>query len=333
MTENNFKTRSKTTTHNTMKRRKKRKLRKFPIIILIVLLLIGLTVIYSISSYQSGLKVAKESNQAPKLYKFNGAVHNDGKATVLILGADREDGGVSRTDSIMVAQYDYIHKDMKVISVMRDIYADIPGYNSYKINSAFSLGGPELLRKTLKSNLGIEPEYYAILDFKGFEAMIDELAPEGVPINVEKDMSEKIGVSLKKGNHRLNGKELLGYARFRNDEEGDFGRVRRQQQVISALKQEFASPSSIFKAPKLAGIMRGFVSTNMPDSAIYQTGLNFLVRGDKDIKTLSVPVKGSYEDITTNDGASALGIDKEVNKKKIHEFLNTKQKDKPNVQQ
>lgn len=328
MADNNFETRKKTIPRETLKRRKKRKLRKFPFILLAAILILILIIVYSLSNYQSGLEVAKQNNQAPKLYKFNGSTKNDGKATVLILGADREDGGVSRTDSIMVAQYDYIHKDMKVISVMRDIYADIPGYNSYKINSAFSLGGPELLRKTLKENLGITPEYYAILDFKGFEAMIDELAPNGIPIDVEKDMSEKIGVSLKKGKHRLNGKELLGYARFRNDEEGDFGRVRRQQQVISALKQELVNPTSIFKAPKLAGIMRGYVSTDMPDSTIYQTGLNFVVRGDKDIKTLSVPVKGSYENITTNDGASALGIDKEANKKRIEAFLETKSKSK-----
>lgn len=322
MAENNYKTRSKTTAPHYRKRKKKRRLRKLPFIILALILIIVIMITYSISSYKSGFEVAKDKGQAPKLYKFNGESRNDGKATVLILGADREDGGISRTDSIMVAQYDYIHKDMKIVSVMRDIYADIPGYNSYKINTAFSLGGPELLRKTLKENLGISPEYYAILDFKGFEAMIDELAPNGVPINVEKDMSEKIGVSLKKGQHRLNGKELLGYARFRNDEEGDFGRVRRQQQVISALKQELLSVDSIFKAPKLAGIMRGYVSTNMPDATIYQTGINFALRGDKDIQTLSVPVKNSYENVTTNDGGSALGIDKEMNKKEIQKFFN-----------
>ena len=75
---------------------------------------------------------------------------------------------------------------MKMMSVMRDIYADIPGYGKHKINSAYALGGPELLRKTLDKNLGINPEYYAVVDFTGFEKMIDELMPEGVPINVEK---------------------------------------------------------------------------------------------------------------------------------------------------
>ncbi|SUM57694.1 peptide methionine sulfoxide reductase regulator MsrR [Staphylococcus microti] len=319
--ENNFKRKNASAPEQSLKRTKKRRVRKLPFVILAVVLLLVLPIVYSVRSYHQGLEVAKEHNQAPKLHKFNGVSKNDGKATVLILGTDLEDGGVSRTDSIMIAQYDYIKKDMKIVSVMRDIYADIPGYNSYKINAAYSLGGAELMRKTLKENLGVEPEYYATLDFKGFEAMIDELEPEGIPIDVEKDMSEKIGVSLKKGHHRLNGKELLGYARFRNDEEGDFGRVRRQQQVMTALKQQLTEPSSILKAPKLAGIMRGYVGTNMPDSAIYQTGLSFILRGDKDIKTLSVPVKGSYENITTNDGGAALGIDKKENKKQIQAFL------------
>ncbi|UXR70612.1 LCP family protein [Staphylococcus sp. IVB6246] len=322
MMENNVKHENASRSKKHLKRVKKRRIRKLPFVILAVILLIVLTAIYSVSSYHQGLEVAKKHHDTPKIHKFNGASKNDGKATVLILGADLEDSGVSRTDSIMVVQYDYIKKDMKIVSVMRDIYADIPGYNSYKINTAYSLGGAELMRKTLKENLGIEPEYYATLDFKGFEAMIDELEPDGIPIDVEKDMSEKIGVSLKKGHHRLNGKELLGYARFRNDEEGDFGRVRRQQQVMVALKQQLTEPSSILKTPKLAGIMRGYVSTDMPDSAIYQTGLSFILRGDKNIKTLSVPVKGTYEDITTNDGGAALGIDKKANKKRIQHFLN-----------
>ena len=208
-----------------------------------------------------------------------------------------------------------------MMSVMRDIYADIPGYNSYKLNAAYTLGGPELLRQTLNKNLGINPEYYAVIDFTGFEKMIDELAPNGVPIDVEKDMSKNIGVSLKKGHHRLNGKELLGYARFRHDAEGDFGRVRRQQQVMQTLKQELVTPSTVFKLPRVAGILRGYINTDMPDSAIFQTGISFGIRGDKDVQSLTIPVKNSYQNINTNNDGSALDIDKQKNKEAIKKFL------------
>lgn len=114
---------------------------------------------------------------------------------------------------------------MKMMFVMCDIYVDILGYGKYKINLVYVLGGLELFRKIFDKNLGINFEYYVVVDFIGFEKMIDELMLEGVLINVEKDMLKNIGVFLKKGNYRLNGKELFGYVRFCYDFEGDFGCV------------------------------------------------------------------------------------------------------------
>ncbi|MBI5972427.1 LCP family protein [Staphylococcus caledonicus] len=309
-------------TQTPSRRKKKKKLRKLPFIILILALLLIIAIIYIVHGYRSGVDYAEKHAKDIKVHKFNGPVKNDGKISVLVLGADQANGGQSRSDSIMVVQYDYIHKKMKMLSVMRDTYAEIPGYQNYKINAAYSLGGPELLRKTLNKNLGINPEYYAVIDFKGFEKMIDELEPNGVPIDVEKNMSENIGVSLKKGHQRLNGKELLGYARFRHDEEGDFGRVRRQQQVMQTLKQELVSPSTVVKLPKVAGILRGYINTNMPNSAIFQTGTSFGIRGDKNVESLTVPVKNSYQNINTNNDGSALEIDKEKNKEAIKKFFN-----------
>lgn len=301
--------------------RRKIKVKKLPLIILSVVVVLLLVALWMQSSYKSGLNYAKEHGKNPQDYTFNSVIKKDAKVNVLILGQDRASDGPPRTDSIMIAQYDYLNKDMKLISVMRDIYAEIPGFQNYKINTAFTLGGPDLLRQTLQHNLGIDVEYYAVIDFKGFEAMVDQLAPNGVPVNVEKDMSEKIGVSLKKGQHNLNGKELLGYARFRNDAEGDFGRVRRQQQVMKALESEIVSISTVYKAPKLAGTARGYVDTNMTDNEIFRTGLSFVVRGEKDIKTLTVPVEDSYEAMDVFDRGNVLQIDKAKNKKAIQEFL------------
>lgn len=305
---------------------RRRKLKKMPFIILgIILILIlasFLTYRYAKNSYQDGIQLAIDHGKKPRKFEFNGAIKNDAKINVLILGQDRMVDGNARTDSIMVAQYDYLNKRMKVVSVMRDIYAEIPGYRNYKINTAYSLGGPELLRKTLKKNLGIDIEYYAIIDFKGFESMVDEIAPNGLPIDVEKDMSDAIGVSLKKGQHNLKGKEVLGYARFRHDDEGDFGRVRRQQQVIKALKKEMTSFSAVTKTPKLAGIARGYVDTNLDDPAIFKTGASFILRGDKDVKTLVVPIKDSYFQNSYPEVGAVLEIDKEKNKAAIQKFLN-----------
>ncbi|TDM15378.1 LCP family protein [Macrococcus bovicus] len=308
-------------TKNVYRRKKKTRLRKLPFIILALIALLVLLGFWVKSSYNNGIQFARDHGKQEKKYEFNGPINKDAKVNILILGQDRVVDGSARTDSIMVAQYDYLSKKMKLMSVMRDIYAEIPGYQNYKINTAYTLGGPELLRQTLKKNLDIDLEYYAIIDFKGFEQMVDELSPQGIPINVEKDMSEKIGVSLKKGQHNLNGKELLGYARFRNDEESDFGRVRRQQQVIKALENEFVSLSTLPKVPKLAGIARGYVDTNMTNSDIFKTGASFAIRGNKDIQTLVIPVKGTFNFKDVYGVGNVLDIDKEANKQAIKKFL------------
>lgn len=97
--------------------------------------------------------------------------------------------------------------------------------------------------------------------------------------------------------------------------------MRRQQQVMQTLKKELITPSTIVKLPKVAGILRGYINTDMPNSAIFQTGLSFGIRGDKNVETLTVPLKNSYQNINTNNDGSALDIDKEKNKKAIESFL------------
>jgi len=303
------------------RRKKRRRIRKLPFILFFIILVLLGCFLYIKMSYESGLKQAEKHAPKHEQYEFNSVNKKDGKIDILILGQDRAVDGSARTDSIMIGQYNYLNKKMKVISVMRDIYAEIPGYRNYKINTAFTLGGPDLLRQTIKQNLDIDIDHYAIVDFKGFSAMVDEISPNGLPIDVEKDMSEKIGVTLTKGKHNLNGKELLGYARFRNDAEADFGRVRRQQQVIRALKKEMVSLPVILKTPKLAGIARGYINTDMTDGEIFRTGTSFVIRGSKDPNTLVVPVKDSYTQMSYPEAGAVLEIDKEMNKAAIKKFL------------
>ena len=81
---------------------------------------------------------------------------------------------------------------MKLVCFMRDIYADIPGYDSYKLNTAYYLGGIQLLKDTLNNMFEIPIHHYAIIDFKSFEALIDILAPNGIEIDVEKTSEHKV---------------------------------------------------------------------------------------------------------------------------------------------
>lgn len=299
--------------------RRKRKRLRFRGILFLLLLAIVAVGIYAVVQFQSGYKLA-ENTDLPKM-EFDGDPENADFQNILIIGVDSRGEEKSRSDTMMLMSHDKNTDEVKLTSFMRDIYADIPGYQSYKLNTAYYLGGANLLADTLREMFGVEIHHVAQIDFANFEQMVDIAAPNGVEVDVEKDMSEKIGVSLKKGVHDLNGKELLGYARFRADNEGDFGRVRRQQQVLAALKDEMISVSAIPKYPKLAGAVQGYIETDLPTSDQVKLAIELAKSGKSDIGRLTVPVKGTFWDARYPDAGAVLEIDVEQNRKALSEFL------------
>ncbi|GKW44635.1 LCP family protein [Planococcus sp. NCCP-2050] len=299
------------------RRKKKRfRLRGLLLLVFIAILAIGA---YVFIQFQNGSKLAENTEQIP--VTFNGDPENDEFENILVLGIDTRGEEKSRTDTMMLMTHDKKTDEVKLTSFMRDIYADIPGYQSYKLNTAYYLGGVDLLADTLRGMFGIEIQHYALIDFKNFEQLVDIAAPDGVEIEVEKDMSEKIGVTLTKGTHNLNGKELLGYARFRADNEGDFGRVRRQQQVLSAMKDELISVSGIPKYPKLAGAVQGYIQTDIPSTDQVKLAMQLALNGGSDLDRLTIPVKDGYSYGSYSHAGSVLELDMERNRQALSEFL------------
>ncbi len=300
-------------------RHKKRKLRKgrlFFTLLFLVLILVG---IYSFFQYQRGLSLASETKLPEEEFvadEAHGKIEN-----YLIVGVDSRGEEESRSDTMMVLSWNKDTNDLKLVSFMRDIYADIPGYKSYKLNTAYYLDGVQLLKDTLNSMFDIPIQHYAIIDFKSFESLIDILAPDGIEMDVEKDMSAFIGVTLSKGVQNLNGQELLGYARFRHDAEGDFGRVERQQKVIDALKDELLSPANVNNLPKLIGAAQGYITTDLSTTEEVKTVLSLAVGGKVEIDKLTIPVEGSYSYQSYRHAGDVIEIDVETNKQKLQDFL------------
>lgn len=300
-------------------RPKKRRLRKgrafFTFLLLCVIVIVG----YSVMQYRSGLQLATDTKVAQE--DFNGDAVKNEIENYLLLGIDTRGEEKSRTDTMMVLSWNKKTNDVKLVSFMRDIYADIPGYQSYKLNTAYYLGGVQLLKDTLSNMFGLPIHHYALVDFKNFESLVDILAPNGVEIDVEKDMSEKIGVTLTKGTHQLNGKELLGYARFRHDAEGDFGRVARQQKVIEALKNELLAPQNVFNLPKFIGAAQGYITTDYSSAGEIKQVLKMVSKGKVSIEKATVPIEGSYDFQNFSHAGSAIVIDEKKNKAFLSEFL------------
>ncbi|MBF2636186.1 LCP family protein [Listeria welshimeri] len=302
-------------------KRKARKGRIFVTILIALLILVGVVAVIGYFQYQSSLKEAQNDSKL-KEYKFNGVKADGDAINVLLIGSDSRGADQGRSDSLMIAHYNTKTNTPKLVSIMRDTYVDIPGHGKNKINAAYSYGGPELVRQTIKENFGVDVEYYVVANFEGFPKIVDTLAPEGIKINAEKDMSKNIDVSIKKGEQVMDGKTLLQYARFRKDAEGDFGRIRRQQQVLEALKEQALDVGDVTKIPDVIGKLQGYSSTNIPNGTLMSIGADFLLGKTKTMEKFAIPVEGKWHNERIEGAGSVLRLDDmAANAQALQDFL------------
>lgn len=304
------------------RRKRKRKLRIGRVLFtLFMLCMISITV-YCYFQYKQGKAMTAGNEIEPG--EFLGDLPDPKDPAVenyLLLGIDNDGSGKYRTDTMMVLSWNQTHGTARLISFMRDIYAQIPGYQSYKLNTAYYLGGVQTAKETITGMFNVPIHHYAVVDFDNFESIMDIAFPKGLEINVKKEMSEKIGVTLTPGLQRLNGKELLGYARFRADSEGDFGRVARQQEVIQAVKEELFNAQTIMQAPKVAGALDNFIQTDLTNKEELAKLLTILAKRKLDLQTLRIPVEGSYSYASYSHAGSVIEIDIDQNREAIRSFL------------
>ncbi|MBO8129075.1 MAG: LCP family protein [Peptococcaceae bacterium] len=191
------------------------------------------------------------------------------RLNLLVLGMDRRQGEEfnTRCDTIMFVSADPKKKQVAVLSIPRDTRVNIPGYGYDKINAATVYGGPELLQQTVEEFLDLPVDYYVVTDFQGFENIVDILG--GVTINVEQRMyyaegpNNNVVVDLYPGEQRLNGKQALGYVRYRGYEWADITRTEKQQKFLRALAGEVMQASTITKIPSLIKEINKCVETNL----------------------------------------------------------------------
>ena len=243
-----------------------------------------------------------------------------GEINILLIGSDSRGEEHARSDALMIAHYNQASHRMKIVSMMRDMYVDIPSHGKQKLNAAFAFGGPELVRQTIKQNFDVDINYYAIVDFDGFSKIVDMIAPDGIEVDIPYEMSYGIDMTLHPGKQILHGKELLGYVRFRQDRLSDFGRVARQQEVVSKVKEQAATMHSVVNLPKILGVADPYIDTNVDIGTMFAVGKGLISGKSNKMESLRIPIKDSYVNERVNVGA-VLKIDYEKNKQALKEFL------------
>jgi LCP family protein required for cell wall assembly len=196
-----------------------------------------------------------------------------GRINILLVGlAGKNYPGTNLTDSIIVASVDPKTYQTALLSVPRDTYVNIPGTKSYtKINALYARAedkdssgksGIDDLKTVLTDITGQPIDYYIALDFDGFKQIINELG--GVKIQVPKDIHDERypgpnysyqTFDIKAGLQNLDGETALKYVRTRHDEDGDFGRAYRQQQILEAARSKSFSLGTILNIPKISDLL------------------------------------------------------------------------------
>ena len=190
------------------------------------------------------------------------------KATVLIMGVDKREDDVGRSDTMMIATIDPRLDQATLLSVPRDTRVKIRGRGYDKINAAYAYGGVDLAKSTVENFLGITIDHYVQIDTNSFVKIIDAIG--GVDIDVEKRMFYEdpwddnggLVIDLYPGEQHMDGKTAVTYVRYR-DSEGDIGRVKRQQAFMRACMDKVTSPEIIPRIPKIAREVIDAVETDM----------------------------------------------------------------------
>lgn len=188
----------------------------------------------------------------------------EGVLNVVLLGSDqRPTGGGHRTDVIMVVSLNPEDGTVTLISIPRDLYVYIPGWRVNRINTADARGGPDGVKQTILYNLGIEIDHWVRINFSGFTSTVDLLG--GINVEVGKYVTDRCGprnYTYSPGVYHMDGYTALCYVRMRKYT-SDFDRLRRQQEVVTALFNRVLSMDGLTRVPELYGTFSSFVQTDM----------------------------------------------------------------------
>lgn len=313
------------------KRRKKKSfLKRLLVLLLILCVLVGGLWYYAVGRVYGMMRYEEVSSLASLPLK------EDGVTNILLIGNDsRSQGEDGRSDAMILLSISERTKTIHMMSLLRDIYVEIPGREGNRLNAAYSFGGPELLLETLKQNFDLEVNRYVLVNFQAFAGVVDAVG--GVDLDLTNEEVQYVNGYLTEYNNlegrpegtdyldnmavgtlHLNGPQALAYCRIRYIGT-DFGRTERQREVLSAVMRK--APKALLTNPKgLLGGLLPNLTTNLTESECRQLSLLLFNLLGYDMVQSSIPIQGSYQNAKIR-GMAVLEVDFEANKAYIRENI------------
>ena len=245
------------------------------------------------------------------------SAYSDSVINIALFGIDAEDGGVGRSDSIIIATIDTTHKKLKLTSIMRDSYVTIEGHGDDKINHAYAFGGPQLAIKTLNENFDLNIDDFVAVNFTTLPKIIDMLG--GVTIDITSEEVSHIPGIDTAGTYTLTGEQALAYSRIRYASGGDYVRTDRQRTVLSKVFEKVLS-INFTQYPSLLSEILPMLQTNLDYSEILNLGNEVLKMGVTTLEQERFPRDG-YCEGKMIDKIYYLTFDKENTVQQLHDYI------------
>lgn len=304
-------------------------------IILSIFLIIGIAAGGILGYYDARLEASVNQEKELTVENEGDLLSDADVINVLLVGSDHGaiKGDHGRSDSIMIGTANLKTKELKLTSLMRDMYVEIPGHGHDKLNAAYAYGGVNLLYQTIAKNFGIKIDHYCVVDFSTFEKVINKV--DGVEITLEEKEAEYLNstnyISKKKyrnvkaGKQTLNGNQALGYARIRyvvskKYGDGDFGRTGRQRAVMQAALNKVLEQNPVTIA-NIALDALNDVSTDMSAKYLKSLVLKVAQMGTTEIDQLRVPLESTYKMGRAQNNMFVFFINFDANKAALEYFL------------
>jgi LCP family protein required for cell wall assembly len=265
-------------------------------------------------------EAAKEARQeAARLAASKEAEQASGDPLdVLVLGVDRRpdsaEGASTRSDTMMLVRVTPATGEVKLLSVPRDLYVEAESGERDRINTAYAYGGVDQARAVMEDLTGVDIDNYVVVDFDGFEKVIDAMGKVRVDVGT--------GVfpehwNMGEGFERLNGYKALKYARYRGTPGADLDRIDHQQKLLAALRRQALRWDTVTRLPAIIKVTNENVNTDLGILQVIPLARALVLNGE-DNKMTTAELEGNPTSLP--DGEQVLVPDDEANEAILQDF-------------
>lgn len=306
-----------------IKKRKKRKKKPLAfkiimslLVILLVLITIGLSSVYSMLGKIDTVKIHSE-NLGINHDEISTYQNIENIKNIALFGIDSTNDSTGRSDAILILTIDNNNNKLKLTSIMRDSYVNIPNHGMDKLNHAYAFGGPELAIQTLNNNFGLNIEDFVSVNFSSLPQIINLLG--GVQINITEEEVNHIPTINAPGLYNLTGEEALYYSMIRYASGGDYVRTDRQRTVLNCLFSKL-SQVPISSYPQILSEVLPYLKTSMSSTEILSLSSKATSVISNGLIQSRFP-KDDYSEGSMIDGIYYLTFNIQDTKKQIMDYI------------